>query len=716
MATYSPRRLQRSGKKTQQSYRQFLVFAIAGEQFALPIESIYKVIQSPQIYGDPNGRGLGLVTHQEQQVVVLDIEQFLFGISRLSDAPSQSSSLNSAQFLILMRIDRADGTAQLLGIPVEQAPLLQRLAQQTITALPESYMQWGDIHGITSVSIQDVEQAEKHPTFILEPAQVFSTVAAQKSVTQPQLLEAEPEDAISVIEEEESEIFFGELNSLEDELEEKRDTEELAIALEEQVDTDQSSLIEAVDQNLDRSAEADALLSEPIERLDIDPEDLEELLLEELEPVAEAAVISESASEIDRPDEEAIDLILESSDLIETAALESLSTEFEEAVDSSDLLANAATDFQASGSAVEENDLLDIAEQAIDLLLDEQSELCSEPENQATEVIVNAELNTVIESDVIADPTKNKETAAYDLDHLLQEAAVVFDELTHIPEEVIKQVEHSAEDLADLLADVSEELFLAAQDLELLSEDSTGLRDRADVSNAILLDKSNVIDDIATLAELQPEAIAEPVSQVTSEKAELLDDNLKELTATLHSAEAEMAEASPLPEMPVDLSIESSNLPEITSPALDVSSEKMALDSTGELPAIERDSAVSVPSSDQDSEDRDPPDGQDDMATDPEISIKVEAEAEQSIDVELSLDAHLSAEVTQTPAVVEPAAVAPTTGGVSPEVAAQFQRELSAFSSAFFQSQQPQPKPQEISTLTWITQLMLYFVCSPRES
>ncbi|WP_338431517.1 chemotaxis protein CheW [Synechococcus elongatus] len=191
MATYTPRRLQRSNKNPQLSYQQFLVFAIADEQFALPIESIYKVIQSPKIYGDPHRRGFGLITYQGEQVIVIDLEQHLLGRSRLSGTEA-TAPLESAHFLILMKVEQPDHGTQLLGLPVEQPPQLQRLSQQKITSLPDSYLRWGDIHGVTSVSVQDVETAEQHPTFILEPTAVLSTLANQEIIVakQPQLSES----------------------------------------------------------------------------------------------------------------------------------------------------------------------------------------------------------------------------------------------------------------------------------------------------------------------------------------------------------------------------------------------------------------------------------------------------------------------------------------------------------------------------------------------
>lgn len=176
MATYTPRRLQRSQKNPQLSYRQFLVFTIANEQFALPIESIYKVIQTPQVYGDPNHRGFGLITYQGEQIVVIDVEQHLFGRSQLLESPSKNK-LEAARFLILMRVEQSDRSSQIIALPVEQAPQLQRLPQQTITSLPDSYLRWGDIHGVTSVSVQDLEVPDEHPTFILEPSAVLATLA-----------------------------------------------------------------------------------------------------------------------------------------------------------------------------------------------------------------------------------------------------------------------------------------------------------------------------------------------------------------------------------------------------------------------------------------------------------------------------------------------------------------------------------------------------------
>ncbi|ABB56890.1 chemotaxis protein CheW [Synechococcus elongatus] len=195
MATYTPRRLQRSRNSSQQSLRQFLIFTIANQQFALPIESVGKVIQMPALYGDPNQRGFGLVSYQGQQVTVIDIEQHLLGVAH-SSATAAKTRLESARFLILIKIDQGNTNSQLIGLPIEQSPQLQRLSEQTITSLPDSYLRWGDIHAVTSVSVEETEGVKQSPTFILEPAAVLSTLANQEVIVpselQPSLSLANP--------------------------------------------------------------------------------------------------------------------------------------------------------------------------------------------------------------------------------------------------------------------------------------------------------------------------------------------------------------------------------------------------------------------------------------------------------------------------------------------------------------------------------------------
>lgn len=186
MATYTPRRLQRSRKSSQQSFRQFLVFTIANQQFALPIESVEKVIQTPALYGDPNYRGFGLISYQGQQVTVIDVEQHLLGVAHASTVDAKTR-LEAAHFLILLKVDQGDANSQLLGLPIEQPPQLQRLSQQTITSLPDSYLRWGDIHAVTAVSVEEAETAQQSPTFILEPAAVISTLANQEVILPSEL-------------------------------------------------------------------------------------------------------------------------------------------------------------------------------------------------------------------------------------------------------------------------------------------------------------------------------------------------------------------------------------------------------------------------------------------------------------------------------------------------------------------------------------------------
>lgn len=142
--------------------QQFLQFEIAQHQFALPITQVLKVIPLTTIYGDPTGRGIGLVNSQGQEILVLDIEKFLF-------PNSPNPKARPYQFLLTLPATEPN---ELIGIPISAPPTLIRINPALITPLPKNYQAWGNIQGVSTLMMDSPPPAA--PTFLIDITQIFS--------------------------------------------------------------------------------------------------------------------------------------------------------------------------------------------------------------------------------------------------------------------------------------------------------------------------------------------------------------------------------------------------------------------------------------------------------------------------------------------------------------------------------------------------------------
>ncbi len=150
---------------TQAPAQQFLKFEIAQHQFALPITQVLKVIPLTTIYGDPTGRGIGLVNYQGQEILVLDIEKFLL--------PHRPSSRKTPyQFLLILQSADPDHSEP-MGIPILAPPQLIRIQAEQITPLPKNYLSWGEIHGVSTLLVP-AQAPTDEPLFLIDVNQILS--------------------------------------------------------------------------------------------------------------------------------------------------------------------------------------------------------------------------------------------------------------------------------------------------------------------------------------------------------------------------------------------------------------------------------------------------------------------------------------------------------------------------------------------------------------
>jgi chemotaxis signal transduction protein len=163
MSITSPIRSRRSSVRTSEKTKQIISFCLRQEWFALPIETIQKVIQMGKVYGDPQGIGISLTNYQGQEILVIDVARRIFGENQTT-----SAMLNATEprFLLIVQGDSGD----VIGLPVDSTPVMRRVAESSFTAIPESYIAQGNIHCISSTSIQ---LKDHPPLFLLDANQLI---------------------------------------------------------------------------------------------------------------------------------------------------------------------------------------------------------------------------------------------------------------------------------------------------------------------------------------------------------------------------------------------------------------------------------------------------------------------------------------------------------------------------------------------------------------
>ncbi|MEQ9354984.1 chemotaxis protein CheW [Coleofasciculus chthonoplastes] len=117
-------------EKTTRDRKQVLkliLFTLGNLHLALPIESVYKILNRAPVHG--SGMNQVGVTHSgEEEITVIDLYQRFF-------KESLPEAANGGGYLVTMQ----NKTGELYGIPVADAPILIDVPLSAIRLLPESY-------------------------------------------------------------------------------------------------------------------------------------------------------------------------------------------------------------------------------------------------------------------------------------------------------------------------------------------------------------------------------------------------------------------------------------------------------------------------------------------------------------------------------------------------------------------------------------------------
>jgi chemotaxis signal transduction protein len=162
MSIFSTLRSRRFETRTIDNSQQMIAFRLAEEWFALPILEIYKVIPLGTIVGDPGGRGIGIVTYERREVLIVDVAKLIFPRSDISPF---SSDEPQQRYLILLEEEGNN----IIGLPIDSQPVMYRVNPSDFRALPEAYLVKGNIKCISS---QMIALSDRPPIFLLNRQQL----------------------------------------------------------------------------------------------------------------------------------------------------------------------------------------------------------------------------------------------------------------------------------------------------------------------------------------------------------------------------------------------------------------------------------------------------------------------------------------------------------------------------------------------------------------
>lgn len=128
-----------------QKLLKLIVFEMGSLNLALPIDSVYKVLNYTPIYG--SGINQVGVTHVgEFEVTVVDLYQRFF---------KSISTKETGGYLVLVQ----NTTGELYGIPVAETPVLMEVSLSQVRVLPESYRRADTLDVASHVAVIPQETA-----------------------------------------------------------------------------------------------------------------------------------------------------------------------------------------------------------------------------------------------------------------------------------------------------------------------------------------------------------------------------------------------------------------------------------------------------------------------------------------------------------------------------------------------------------------------------
>lgn len=147
--------LKRSHNQDTVESQKLIVFGMGNVNLALPIDSVYKVVNKIPVYSS-SFSGVGITHIGDREVTIVELHRRFF-------APKGS-------YLIIAQ----NREGELYGIPVAQVPALMEIPQSSLRVLPESYRH-ADIFGFATHVAVIFEVEPSMTIFLLDVDQLLSS-------------------------------------------------------------------------------------------------------------------------------------------------------------------------------------------------------------------------------------------------------------------------------------------------------------------------------------------------------------------------------------------------------------------------------------------------------------------------------------------------------------------------------------------------------------
>ncbi|MGF1513643.1 MAG: chemotaxis protein CheW [Elainellaceae cyanobacterium] len=196
---HSSRRSRRLKAETNQ---QLIAFTVRGQQFAVPVGLVNKVVTVDHIYGGFDASQPGLASYLDRQISVINLSQRLFTTALpLLPQSDAVSPLASLCYLLVIQ----SPTHEFIGLLVETQPSLIRVPTSAFAPVPATYLHAGQIRCIGAIisfqnapmfliNISEILQPQLPRSAAGEPAEARALHSAYTEQEMPRMLaEAPPE-------------------------------------------------------------------------------------------------------------------------------------------------------------------------------------------------------------------------------------------------------------------------------------------------------------------------------------------------------------------------------------------------------------------------------------------------------------------------------------------------------------------------------------------
>lgn len=158
-------RSRRLAARQTETTHQLIAFRLRQEWFALPIQAVQRVIPLDKVYGDPNGTGISVTTYQGNEILAIDVGQYIFkGVPEAATIASFESDGENPSHQPYLAIIQSNAD-HLVGLPIDSPPSLRRVPESAFKPLPERYLAKGDIQCVSSL-VKSVDS--QPPLFLLD--------------------------------------------------------------------------------------------------------------------------------------------------------------------------------------------------------------------------------------------------------------------------------------------------------------------------------------------------------------------------------------------------------------------------------------------------------------------------------------------------------------------------------------------------------------------